>query len=181
MDNNLIKCPLCKKQTMKINQSVIETPYFGPLHIIMMRCKTCGVKFSDFYIIEAQPPRRFIFRVENLKQLNTRVIKSDKGRIKIPEFNFVMDPGPLSKAFITNVEGVLHHVKSTLETLKKWDKGNITKIEEIEQKLQGAFKGKFGFTLIIEDPTGKSGIIPLSDQDEIKIEFLKSDNFNIHH
>jgi zinc finger protein len=135
-----------------------------------MKCQSCGVKFSDFYIVEDQAPRRFTFRVKNPQQLKARVIRSPTGSVSIPEFKFLMEPGTISKGFITNVEGILYQVESTLETLKKWNKAKLNEIQAIESNLKSAFSANFSFTLIIEDPTGKSGIVPVSDEDDLVVE-----------
>ena len=157
---------------MQIRQTVSEIPHFGPLHIISMKCQSCGVKVTEFFVVEDQPPRRFTFHVNRASQLNTRVIRSKTGRISIPEFNFNMEPGGISKAFITNIEGLLYQVQSTLQTLKQWNPEKLKKIKTIENKLTKAFDGKFPFTVIIEDASGKSGMIPVSSDDEILIEPL---------
>ena len=172
MEEVLIKCNTCNNQTMQIRQIVSEIPYFGPLHIISMKCQSCGIKASDFFVVEDQPPRRFTFHVNHIKQLNTRVIRSASGKICIPEFNFNMEPGMISKAFITNIEGLLYQVKSTLQTLKQWNPEKLKTIKSIEKNLEKAFEGKFSFTVIIEDPSGKSGMVPNSSDDELLIEPL---------
>lgn len=157
---------------MEIHQTLSEIPYFGPLHIIAMKCRSCGVKFSDFYIVEDQPPRRFTYSVTQTKQLNARVVRSATGKVTIPEFKFLLEPGSISKAFITNVEGLLYQVKSTLETLKQWNPEKETLIKKLEKNLSLAFDGKFPFTVIIEDPLGKSGVIPAFPDDTVHIEPL---------
>ena len=162
MEKIYLRCNVCEKSSLEVSQIVIDLPYFGPTQIVSMRCQSCGVKSSDFYVVDEQPPRRFTFRVKNEAQLNVRVIRSAKGRITIPEFKFELTPGPVSNAIITNIEGLLFQVKSTVDTLKRWSKEPNDVLASIETRLSQAFKGQYPFTVIIEDPTGKSGIIPSS-------------------
>ena len=172
MDRIRIRCNVCEKDSLEVSQTVVDLPYFGQKQIVSMQCKSCGVRSSDFYVIDDQPPRRFTFHVKNLEQLNARVIRSAKGSINIPEFKFELTPGPVSNAIITNIEGLLYQVKATVDTLKRWKEKPNDLLKSIESNLSQAFKGQYPFTVIIEDPTGKSGIIPNAVSDEIIIEPL---------
>ncbi len=98
--------------------------------------------------------------VSSVQDLNVRVIRSSFGRIEIPELGVTVDPKE-GDSFISTVEGVLKRVERVVKMLnrdavgdkKKRAEQTLVKIEEIKA-------GKASMTLILEDPTGNSAIIP---------------------
>lgn len=170
MENLFLDCPTCKEHSMELHQTVIDIPYFGPVQIISTKCSKCGTKTIDYYVIEEQEARRFTFIITKEQQMRCRVIQGPSGTIKIPEFKFLLEPGSNSSGFVSNVEGVLFQVSSTIDTLKRWNPDKVDELNLLANKVELALKGEHAFTLIIEDPTGKSGIIPVSSDDKIKIE-----------
>ena len=173
MENSLLECPVCNQLSVEIHQTLIEVPYFGPIQIISTKCNKCGTRTNDFYVIEEQEPRRFSFNVTKEQQLRCRVIRSPSGTIRIPEFKFLLEPGINASGFISNIEGVLLQVSTTIETLKRWKPKQLKELNLLSKKVELALQGKYCFTLIIEDPTGRSGIIPISVDDELLIETLE--------
>ena len=170
MENIFLDCPICKEHSLELHQTLIDIPYFGPVQIISTKCSKCGTKNINYYIIEEQEARRFTFTITREQQLRCRVFQSPAGTIKIPEFKFLLEPGSNSSGFVSNVEGVLLQVSSTIDTLKQWKPDKVDELSLLAHKVELALKGEHPFTLIIEDPTGKSGIIPVSSEDKIKIE-----------
>jgi len=95
--------------------------------------------------------------------LKVRVVKSSKAILKIPEFRFESIPGSDAQGYIGSIESLLEEVARTIHTLKKWVKNDQKKnrqLSELDTKLEKARKGMLVFTIILEDPSGNSAILP---------------------
>jgi zinc finger protein len=118
-------------------------------------------------------PGIMTLRVEEEKDLKSKVYRSPVGKLEIPELELIVEPGPRAGFFFTNVEGILLRFEDAvsiyLKSLNK-EEPELVEIEEIKRKLALAREGKFNFTLKITDPQGGSYIIPV---DESKYSFLK--------
>ncbi len=149
------KCPICGRESFIITYNIYSVPNFGDVLIESGKCLSCGFKWTDVGTLEFTQPKKLVLRVKKASDLNALVIKSARAVVKIPELGIEITPGPAAEGYITTVEGVLlrvlDHVPS--ECLKKGSKchGKI-------QLIQEAMSGEVPFTLIIEDPTGKSSI-----------------------
>ncbi len=158
-----MKCPYCKSD-LEIYEKIHEIPYFGKIVIFTVRCPNCGFKKSDIEILEEKEPLRYEFKVENLEDLNTLVIRSSTGKISIPELGIDIEPGPAAEGFITTVEGILDRIERIVRTAARWrlEEGNIEafrKAQDVLKKIYEAKEGKFKFTLIVEDERGNSAIV----------------------
>jgi zinc finger protein len=94
--------------------------------------------------------------------LNSRVVRSTSGTIRIPELGIDVEPGSISESYITNVEGVLDRILNVVMTATNWSVEEPEKHSlglDIQQALRDAMDGKKELTLIIEDPLGNSAII----------------------
>jgi zinc finger protein len=92
----------------------------------------------------------------------TRVIRSSSGTVQIPELGVIIEPGPASEAFVSNVEGVLCRVEEVIAMATKWSSNDPEKTERGNQLLEmidSVRKGKNTMTLVIDDPFGNSTII----------------------
>ncbi len=155
-----VTCPICGNPKATEIQIEKLIPYIGPIEIITLKCNNCGYKKNDIFIRQIKDPTRYSVVINSEEDLNIRVFKSSSGTIKIPEFGFEMTPGPASQSFITNVEGILNRVFDALHmlvTLKP--KTSKKRFNELNNKLEKAKKGKFKFTLVVEDPLGNSIIV----------------------
>ena len=94
-------------------------------------------------------------KVKEPKDLNALVIKAAPATIRIPELGIEIFPGPVAPGYITTVEGVLQRVidHAPSECL---DESNPC-YERIEV-IRRAMDGSITFTLIIEDPSGRSAV-----------------------
>jgi zinc finger protein len=147
-------------------------PFFENVMYITANCE-CSFRLADTMILTQKDPIKYTLVIENQSDLNTRVIRSNSGTIKIPEIGIMVEPGLVSESFITNIEGVLNRICSVVTTTIKWseedDDYEKQKIGiDIQKRIQDTIEGRDKLTIIIEDPFGNSAII----SDNAKIEKL---------
>jgi zinc finger protein len=148
--------------TLTMLTTMVDVPYFGEAMESMLRCSACGFRHSDFMILGQKAPQRLTLQVKGLAALNTRVIRSNSGTIRIPELGFTAEPTPLSESFVSNVEGVLERAKDVLLTAVDWHKDDPLKTDLLTRYLvayQRMASGDLPFILIIDDPYGNSAIV----------------------
>ncbi|WP_394346601.1 ZPR1 zinc finger domain-containing protein [Thermococcus henrietii] len=158
-------CPICGgKGTLKAIQHIHEIPYFGKVMESTIICEKCGYRNADVMILEDRPPKLYTVKVENEKDLFTRVVRSKSGTIELEEIGVKIEPGPASEGFITNVEGVLERVRETLLMAREFrkqegDEEAVKKADEILQYIEDVKEGKKPLTVKIADPLGNSALI----------------------
>ncbi len=158
------ECPVCGHRTMNSTIAMLELPMLGEAIETTITCPKCGFKTSDVMITEQNEPVRYTLKVRNPDDINTRVVRSTSGTIRIPELGISIEPGPASESFISNIEGVLMRVRDVLKGLDYENPEDVRKrISEIDK----ARNGEMEFTFIIEDPFGNSAL--LSDKAEKEI------------
>jgi zinc finger protein len=151
-------CPLCEKEIEYLYKTE-KIPYFSDILIIRATCD-CGFRYIDTMILAEGMPVRWILRVKDADDLETKVVRSTTGSIRIPELGLMVEPGPASEAFITNVEGVLARFENIVDRLLTWaDEEERKRALEVKEDLRKARDGLVPFTLIVEDPDGNSAII----------------------
>ncbi len=152
---DVVKCPICGKESMSIKIFLYDVPYFGKVVLESGKCSKCGFKWSDVGMLEAARPKRIIVKVKEPKDLNALVIKAAPATVKIPELGIEIIPGPAAPGYITTIEGVLQRVidHAPSECL---DESNPC-YENIKT-IRRAMNGNDVFTLIIEDPSGRSAV-----------------------
>ena len=160
-----MECPACGGESMESTMALLELPMLGEAVETTLVCQKCGFKTSDVMITGQSEAVRYSLKVEGADHLNARVVRSTSGTIRMPELGILIEPGPASEAFISNIEGVLVRVEGVLEGLEHENKAEVEKkIKEIEK----ARDALTGFTFIIEDPYGNSAIL----SDRAKKEIL---------
>ncbi|MHA1596818.1 MAG: ZPR1 zinc finger domain-containing protein [Candidatus Asgardarchaeia archaeon] len=152
------RCPICGSSNLKFISREINVPYFGKCWLTTLKCEECGYKKMDVITEEKGGPKMVEFKVERAEDLFTKVVKSSKATVRIPELGFEMTPGPLSQGFITNVEGLLEIVEDVLDRLELMGKSK-EKIFEMREKVKKAKEGRVKFSIIIEDPSGISRFV----------------------
>ncbi|AHL23687.1 ZPR1 zinc finger domain-containing protein [Thermococcus nautili] len=158
-------CPICGgKGTLKAIQHIHEIPYFGKVMESTIICEKCGYRNADVMILEDRPPKLYTVKVENEKDLFTRVVRSKSGTIELEEIGVKIEPGPAAEGFITNVEGVLERVRETLLMAREFrrqegDEEAVKKADEILQYIEDVKEGKKPLTVKIADPLGNSALI----------------------
>lgn len=126
-------CPSCNKRTLRVTNIVISIPYFGDVIDFAISCNSCGYKRSDIMPVDMKEPTRYSLNVESPHDVNTRIIKSSTCTIRIPELGILIEPGPLSEGYISNIEGLLLRISGVInmgmrmgkeEEKKKWPRVN---------------------------------------------------------
>ena len=152
-------CPCCNTETEYLYKTE-NIPYFSDILIISTVCPSCGYKFVDTQLLHHNDPARYMVKVETEDDLAIRVVRSMSASIEIPELGVRIDPGPVCQGFISNVEGVLDRIGSVVNMAFRWgtdeEKENAT---ALLAEIARVKVGNFPITLILEDPSGNSGII----------------------
>jgi zinc finger protein len=142
-----------------------------------LECPECGFKHSDVFSAEQRKPSRFTMYVDDVSLLNVRVVRSGSCTFRFLEWGIDVEPGPAAESFITNIEGLLHRVRSVVETAKSFSEIDSEKqrATQILDEMKDALNGDFSFTLVLEDPSGVSGILP-DDMTLVKYEELSQED-----
>ncbi|WP_297465933.1 ZPR1 zinc finger domain-containing protein [Thermococcus sp.] len=158
-------CPICGgKGTLKAIQHIHEIPYFGKVMESTIYCEKCGYRNADVMILEDRPPKLYTVKVEDEKDLFTRVVRSKSGTIELEEIGVKIEPGPAAEGFVTNVEGVLERVRETLLMARHFreqegDEEAVKKTDEILEYIEEVREGKKPLTVKIADPLGNSALV----------------------
>jgi zinc finger protein len=152
-------CPCCNTDIEYLYKTE-NIPYFSDILIISAICPECGYKFVDTQLLKHGEPARYTVAIEAEDDLAIRVVRSMSASIEIPELGVRIDPGPQCQGFVSNVEGVLDRIVTVVKGALNW--GNDVEKENAAALLADIARvkaGTFPVTLILEDPSGNSGII----------------------
>lgn len=160
---NILKgqdCPVCGKKTLALSETETDVPFFGKVYLFAMTCENCKYHKADIESAEQKEPSRYTFEVTCKEDLNTRVVKSSDGIVKIPHLGSI-EPGPSSEGYITNVEGIITKIKEQVEAIRdaEEDEDAKKKAKNLLKKIQNILWGTEKTKIIIEDKTGNSAII----------------------
>ncbi len=176
-------CPICNKKTLIYRVEELDIPHFGRCLQTTLICKSCGFRHADIIMLEVHEPVHYELKIENENDLYAKVIRSTSGTITIPEIGAKLEPGPLSEAFITNVEGVLNRFVDILVQLLHTYPSKREEILKLLRKIGHIRHGKESATLILDDPLGNSAILSEKVQrrklTEEEIKNLKLGEFTI--
>ncbi len=153
-----ITCPSCGRKVELVTLEY-DIPYFGRILLTSINCD-CGFRHNDCIVLGEKEPSRYRIRIRG-DNLFTKVVRSTSGTVRIPELGVVIEPGPASQAFITNLEGVLDRVRDIVLMAMRWrseegDESAVERCEEILKTIEDVVEGKKELTLILEDPFGNS-------------------------
>ncbi|MEM1572544.1 MAG: ZPR1 zinc finger domain-containing protein [Pyrobaculum sp.] len=165
------RCPVCGAPTFRYVQLLYETPYFGNVLIESGYCSTCGYRLFDVDYAETGRPTRVLFKPrDGLDVAKSFIVRSKTGTIYSPDLGFTLEPGSHGEPFITTVEGFLYKVIDYAERLKVLEPESAGQVDKFIQTVQRKID-EGGFTLVVEDPLGKSIIIPFRE-DTVTVEQL---------
>jgi zinc finger protein len=152
-------CPCCNTEIEYLYKTE-NIPYFSDILIISAVCPACGYKFVDTQLLKHGDPARYTVKIEAEDDLAIRVVRSMSASIEIPELGVRIDPGPVCQGFVSNVEGVLDRIVTVVNMALRGgtdeEKENATALLVDIARVKA---GNFPVTLILEDPSGNSGII----------------------
>lgn len=155
LGEEVVNCLNCGEKSFRIRLFVYDVPHFGKVLLEVGTCDKCSFRRSDVSILEVSEPIRIVVKVTSDKELNALVVKSSTASIYIPELGIEITPGPAAPGYITTVEGILHRVLDHIPSECFDEKSHCYfKVKEIKD----AIDGKIPFTLIIEDPFGRSDV-----------------------
>ncbi len=166
-----VACPVCGSKTFRYVELLYETPFFGNVLIQSGHCSACGYRLFDVEYAEVGRPMRVVFTAKDgLDVAKSFLVRSKTGVIYSPDLGFSLEPGTHGDTFITTVEGFMYKVIDYAERLKFLEPEAAEKVDrfiaDIYKKIEEG-----GFTLVVEDPLGKSFIVPYR-QETVKIEYL---------
>lgn len=169
-----LKCTSCQKGEIEILKTIYDLPDGDKMLILKFECDTCNFLKNDVIPLTTNMEAGiFTLEVSEEEDLKSKIYRSPKGRLEIPELELIVDPGPRADFYYTNVEGILYRFESAVSIYRRSleeDDHEIKEIDEILNNLKKAMDGKFNFTLKITDTQGGSYIIP---QDKSKYTFKK--------
>lgn len=153
---------------MKIKWQKDTIPYFGDIMYTTANCENCTFRFADTIILSGKEPAGYSLSIRSEDDLNARVIRSTSGTILIEEFGIMVEPGPISESYITNVEGVLHRIRNVVESTIRWSEmdNDFEKVDiatnllnNINAIIDNPKTAPVQIVLQIKDPLGNSAII----------------------
>ena len=124
-------------------------------------CDKCNYKFSDVLITNQNEPMEHKYKITAEKDMYVRVIRSSTATIELPELGIKIEPGTVSEAFISNIEGVLVRALNIIEQANRFskDETKTSCADDLIQRIEDLRNGKGSATIIIKDPMGNSAII----------------------
>uniref|UniRef100_A0A0K0EIE7 Zinc finger ZPR1-type domain-containing protein n=1 Tax=Strongyloides stercoralis TaxID=6248 RepID=A0A0K0EIE7_STRER len=134
-------------------------PFYKQVIVMSFRCEHCG--FSNNEIQSGEKVQEFgteiVLKVQNERDLNRQLVKSEFAQIEIPELNLEIPPKS-QPGEITTVEGILSRVKEGLEQNQAQRKlehpDDAKKIDEFIEKLENLRQLKSNWTLKLKDVSG---------------------------
>lgn len=150
-------CPVCGEVLYYIFYET-KIAYEDEISIETYFCKICLYKTNKISSRAGNEPKRISVRIQSREDLRIILYRSSNGKLMIPEFGAEIEPGLESYGEITTVEAVLVKFLDKIDLMGKDDE-NSEEFDEIREKILRNLKGDTEpFTVIIEDPSGKSRI-----------------------
>ncbi|MEM1598402.1 MAG: ZPR1 zinc finger domain-containing protein [Pyrobaculum sp.] len=166
-----LTCPACGKKSLRYVELLYDTPFFGNVLIQTGHCHSCGYRFTDVEYAEVGKPTRVIFTPRDGDDVaKSFLIRSKSGTVYSPDLGFTLEPGSHGESYITTVEGFLYKVIDYAERLKTLEPEKSDVVDAFIAKVHRKIE-EGGFTLILEDPLGKSFITPYRPE-TVKVEYL---------
>lgn len=153
-----VDCYICgAKGTLRVAYKYISLPIEGEAILLSLKCNSCGYRVTDIYPLREDKKTLIKYEVTDIKDLNKLVYLSHSSRLLIPELGLELELRQIDKGFVTTIEGILERFaeKAKHLCLDNPDRN----CNEILIQLDKAIKGERRFTLIIEDPHGRSKVI----------------------
>ncbi len=158
-----VECPSCGANLFAILYET-EIPSEGHIMIQTFTCHSCLYKKSNIFPSDPGKRTKLTFKVNDKASLNTMMYRSPSAFVYIPEIGAEISPGEKSTGYITTVEGIIRRLQEYIHLMPYDDEGEF---EKVKATLESAGEGKFPFTLVIEDETGKSSI----SSDRVTVEY----------
>lgn len=177
-------CMNCEKNGVT-RMLLTKIPYFREIILMSFSCPHCGFKNSEIQSAGQiqEKGSKYTLRVEEKKDLNREIIKSDYCSCKFAELDIEI---PAKRGQLTTVEGLLNQIKDDLEgdqpARKHIDPALYDQIQAVVDKLASAINGEIlPLTVIVDDPSGNSWIEFKPDEASHKwshVQYFRSDAQN---
>ncbi len=140
-------------------------PHFKEIILVGFECPHCGYRNQEvqFGGKVAEQGVNFRLDVQNEKDLNRQIVKSDSATVRIPEIDFEV-PAITQKGTLNTLEGLLTRAMDDLmeqqPVRRVMDPESAEKIEKFVQELrERCLEFSHGaYTVILDDPAGNSNI-----------------------
>ncbi len=176
---NKISCPDCGSENANVIAHILDIPYYDDYTMISVNCPECKFRASDFFNAKSKGHIKSTYPIDGKEDMRTKVVRASDGYVSIPELGVSIDPVSGAHTWIRNAEGILDDIKSKLMiALRDIDDEEIKEatIERISL-VDKMINYEMPYTLIVEDKTGNSVILP-ADEDKLLIEVLASNTEN---
>ncbi|KAK9457293.1 ZPR1 zinc-finger domain-containing protein [Dipodascopsis uninucleata] len=160
-------------------------PYFREIILMSFECPHCGFRNTEVQSAGEIQERgsKYVFKVENLKDLNRNVVKSETCEVKFPSIELEI---PAQRGQFTNIEGLLSEVVEDLSqdqpVRQHTDPASYDKIEALLANIKKMLEGEaFPFTVVADDPSGNSWIEMSPGESHLKwskIEYMRTKEQN---
>ncbi|MCY3413873.1 MAG: ZPR1 zinc finger domain-containing protein [Candidatus Heimdallarchaeota archaeon] len=170
---NKMVCPDCGYEEANIVTHLLDIPHYDDFMMIAINCPECKFRTSDFFNADTKDHIISTYKVENEKDMRTKVVRATDGIVSIPELGVTIDPVSGSSTWIRNIEGILVDILEKIELALD----NLETDEERQEALdrialiQDLIDVKVPFTITVEDQQGNSIILP-EDESKLIIEKL---------
>ncbi|MCX8184790.1 MAG: ZPR1 zinc finger domain-containing protein [Sulfolobales archaeon] len=159
--SDVIKCPQCGEYSLNVVAHLVDTKYFGSVIVESGKCLSCGFIYRDAYAAEYGEPKKIEVKVTR-EFGDYLVIKSSTATVIIPELGVEISPGPAAQGYITTARGILENVAEVLSAMcREGGEDCLKKLKEVDR----ALRGELDYTLVIEDPLGKSVVCKIPQLD----------------
>ncbi|XP_058461660.1 zinc finger protein ZPR1 [Malaya genurostris] len=138
-----------------------EIPFYKAVVIMSFSCEHCGFQNNEIQSGGEVAPKGIRIRVklESIKDLNRRVVKSDNSSVRIEELDFEI-PAQSQKGEVTTVEGIIDRVIRGLEqdqpVRRIQHPETAQQIDDFANSMKELKEMKQPFTIVIEDISGNS-------------------------
>ncbi len=167
-------CPSCDNDEAKLISHHLDIPYYEDYVMLNINCASCGFRSSDFFNLSSKGPTHYEYLVDNSSDDVTKVVRAKEGLVEIPELGIKIEPINESVSWIRNVEGVLDDMRKKLVIIINNPEDPMMRklAEERLELLNNMIKYKTPFTLIVDDPSGNSLILP-ANKKKLRIKYYE--------
>lgn len=174
-----IDCPSCDNKQANLISHVLDIPHYHDFMMLNLNCSECGFRSSDYFNFSSKGHTKYEYHVESIEDDTTKIVRAKEGFVNVPELGIKIEPMNEPTTWIRNIEGVLIDMRKKLvimlynpesETLHKLVEERLALLDEM-------LVYKIPFTIIVEDITGNSIILPANEKNMEITYFKDSNNF----
>ena len=168
-----IPCPICQQEgQLRMVAHVDEIPYFGEHTQVTVMCHACGWRQTDFIPAEGRKAGGWSLRIDDVKKLRSRVVRSSSCTVRIPELELEVMPGTNSTGYVSNIEGVLNRFIDIINMVRRDVVRDLSNPDAEQEELMQSLQTLDGllhsidnvgnsteFTVDFLDPNGHSMIL----------------------